>query len=66
MNQTNTNIETPTKLDYHKRMLNNRVFVVDGNYYGVVIEVIDDEHFKIKSDKGEERAVNIFDIRAIG
>ena len=59
-------IDIPSRLDYNRKMLNNRVFVVDGNYYGVIIEIIDGEHFKIKSDKGEERAVNIFNIRAIG
>lgn len=60
-----THIDVSSKLYYNRKMLNNRVFVVDGNYYGVIIEIINDEYFRVKSDKGEERIVNIFDIRAI-
>lgn len=54
------------KLEYHKKMVGKRIFVVsNGGYYGTVSEVMDAEHFRIKPDKGEDRVVEIFDVRSI-
>ena len=36
-----------------------------GGYFGIIIDTIDSEHFKVKTDKGEERVVEIFDVRSM-
>lgn len=58
-------LDNLSKIDYNKKMLNRRVFITNGNYYGIIIEVIDDENFKVRTDKGEEYVVSCFDIRSI-
>lgn len=74
-NMQNNNIVEPMtpqeknalKLEYNKKMLGKRVFVTSTipGYFGVVLDVIDINHFRVKSDKGEENIVEIFDIRSI-
>ncbi len=59
------NIDNSLKIEYHKKMINQRVFVLSGNFYGCIKEIIDDENFKIISDNGEEKEVSGFDIRSI-
>lgn len=63
----NTKLNEELKLTYNKKMINKRVFVTlaGGGFFGTVIDVIDDEKFKVKPDKGEERVVEIFDIRSL-
>lgn len=54
------------KIEYNKRMLNKWVFcILNGGFYGFVTDILDDENFKIKTDKGEEKIVSLFDIRAV-
>lgn len=58
-------IDQIPKIEYHKKMMGKRVFVIlNGGYSGVITAVVDDEHFRIKPDKGEDRIVEIFDIRS--
>lgn len=63
-------IDKKSKIDYLRKMVGKEVFVIsDGysdGYSGVITAVIDDEHFKIKPDKGEERIVDIFYVRSWG
>ncbi len=61
----NGSVDKVSKLEYNKKMLNRRVFITSGNYYGIIIQVIDDENFKIRTDGGEEYVVSCFDIRSI-
>lgn len=56
-----------SKLEYNKKMLNKRVFCItpSGGFYGFVIEVVDADTFKVKSDKGDDVLVDVFDIREV-
>ena len=55
-----------SKLDYNRKMVNKRVFcLVNGGFYGFITDVIDDETFKVKSDKGDDVIVSVFDIREV-
>lgn len=54
-----------SKIAYNKKMLNKWVFcTLDGGFYGLVMDILDAENFKIKTEKGEERIVSLFDVRA--
>ncbi len=60
------NLDKNSKLEYHKKMVGKKIFVVsNGGYFGTILEVVDDEHFKVKPDKAEDRIVEIFDVRSI-
>lgn len=66
MNKNIMVVDKNTKLEYHKKMLGKRIFVCsNGGYFGVVIEILDEERFKVKLEKGEDRVVEIFDVRSI-
>lgn len=59
-------IKNMSKLDYNRKMVNKRVFcLVNGGFYGFITDVIDDETFKVKSDKGDDVIVSVFDIREV-
>jgi len=65
-NMSNTNLDNIPKIEYNKKMLNKWVFcLLNGGFYGLVTDVLDEENFKIRTDKGEIKTVSLFDIRAV-
>lgn len=70
MKNQNNNVENLTKeqlkLEYNKKMIDKRVFITlnSGGYFGTVTDIVDLERFKVKTDKGEDRIVEIYDIRS--
>ena len=56
-----------SKVDINKKMVGKTVLVVSqgNNWTGVVSDVLDEKTFKITNIKGENKSVNIFDIRSV-
>ncbi len=55
-----------SKIDYNRKMLNKRVFcLTNGGFYGFVVDVVDENTFKVKSDKGDDVLVDVFDVREV-
>ena len=56
-----------SKVDINKRMVGKTVLVVSkGNSWtGVVSDVLDEKTFKVTNIKGENKNVDIFDIRSV-
>lgn len=54
-----------TKVEVNKKMIGKSVYVLDGQWNGTVVEVVDDETFMVADESGTKHRVDIFDIRAI-
>ena len=56
-----------SKGDINKKMVGKTVLVVSqgNNWTGVVSDVLDEKTFKITNIKGENKSVDIFDIRSV-
>lgn len=56
-----------SKVDINKKMVGKTVLVVSqgNNWTGVVSDVLDEKTFKITNIKGENKSVDIFDIRSV-
>tara|TARA_R100000773_G_C4160507_1_gene78539 strand:+ start:200 stop:406 length:207 start_codon:yes stop_codon:yes gene_type:complete len=56
------------KIDYNKKMIGQKVKVIDQhgfNWIGEVKEAVDDHSFIIKDDSNRDFVVSIYDIRSI-
>ena len=56
------------KLEYNKKMIGQKVKVVDQyglNWIGEVKEAIDDHSFLIKDESNRDNIVSIYDIRSV-
>lgn len=54
------------KLEYNKKSIGKRVFVVeDGGFYGLIIGVQGDSTFLVKDDFNKVHEVNIFNVRYV-
>ena len=56
-----------SKVDINKKMVGKTVLVVSegNNWKGVVSDVLDEKTFKVTDIKGENKSVDIFDIRSV-
>tara|TARA_R100001230_G_C5563177_1_gene87152 strand:- start:114 stop:323 length:210 start_codon:yes stop_codon:yes gene_type:complete len=57
-----------TKIDYNKKMVGQKVKVIDQygfNWIGEVKEAVDDHSFVVKDDSNRDFVVNIHDIRSV-
>jgi len=57
-----------TKIDYNKKMVGQKVKVIDQygfNWIGEVKETVDDHSFIVKDDSNRDFVVNIHDIRSV-
>lgn len=57
-----------TKIDYNKKMIGQKVKVIDQygfNWIGEVKEAVDDHSFVVKDDFNRDFVVNIHDIRSV-
>ena len=57
-----------TKIDYNKKMVGQKVKVIDQhvfNWIGEVKEAVDDHSFIIKDDSNRDFVVSIYDIRSV-
>ena len=56
-----------SKVDINKKMVGKTVLVVSqgNNWTGVVSDVLDEKTFKVTDIKGENKSVDIFDIRSV-
>lgn len=56
-----------SKVDINKKMVGKTVLVVSegNNWTGVVSDVLDEKTFKVTDIKGENKNVDIFDIRSV-
>ena len=57
-----------TKIDYNKKMVGQKVKVIDQhgfNWIGEVKETVDDHSFIVKDDSNRDIVVNIHDIRSV-
>ena len=56
-----------SKVDINKKMVGKTVLVVSEgkNWTGVVSDVLDEKTFKVTDIKGENKSVDIFDIRSV-
>ena len=56
-----------SKVDINKKMVGKTVLVASegNNWTGVVSDVLDEKTFKVTDIKGENKSVDIFDIRSV-
>ena len=57
-----------TKIDYNKKMVGQKVKVIDQHgfiWIGEVKETVDDHSFIVKDDSNRDFVVNIHDIRSV-
>lgn len=57
-----------TKIDYNKKMVGQKVKVIDQygfNWIGEVKEAVDDHSFVVKDDSNRDFVVNMHDIRSV-
>tara|TARA_Y100000401_G_scaffold116739_1_gene123259 strand:+ start:1278 stop:1481 length:204 start_codon:yes stop_codon:yes gene_type:complete len=56
-----------TKLDYNKKMVGQRVEVVQKNHtwFGEIKQTVDDHSFLIRDDSNRDNIVSMYDVRSV-